>query len=112
MSRAEAHLGVSPAAPSQDEPTLTLEQVGRFSCFVLIVKMRDLVHFVDVFKLNHDGTWVNPHISDGCCKDHITCDSLTGFKIAIDIEMFYDDIRKSLFQHYWCIFMASLLLVT
>ena len=27
MSRAEAHLGVSPGAPSQDEPTLTLEQV-------------------------------------------------------------------------------------
>ena len=27
MSRAEAHLGVSPNAPSQDEPTLTLEQV-------------------------------------------------------------------------------------
>ena len=26
MSRAEAHLGVSPNAPSQDEPTLTLEQ--------------------------------------------------------------------------------------
>merc|ERR1712130_41708 len=26
MSRAEAHLGVSPGAPSQDEPTLTLEQ--------------------------------------------------------------------------------------
>ena len=29
MSRAEAHLGVSPNAPSQDEPTLTLEQVIR-----------------------------------------------------------------------------------
>ena len=29
MSRAEAHLGVSPAAPSQDEPALTLEQVKK-----------------------------------------------------------------------------------
>ena len=29
MSRAEAHLGVSPAAPSQDEPALTLEQVQK-----------------------------------------------------------------------------------
>ena len=27
MSRAEPHLGVNPSAPSQDEPTLTLEQV-------------------------------------------------------------------------------------
>ena len=62
MSRAEAHLGVSPAAPSQDEPTLTLEQVGRFSCFVLIVKMRDLVYFVEVFQLNHDDTIVCPHV--------------------------------------------------
>ena len=25
---------------------------------------------------------------------------------ATDFEMFYDDIRKSLFQHYWLIFMA------
>ena len=25
---------------------------------------------------------------------------------ATNFEMFYDDIRKSLFQHYWLIFMA------
>ena len=58
MSRAEAHLGVSPAAPSQDEPTLTLEQVGQSSHANF--KMSKLVHFVEVSMVMVP--WGSPHV--------------------------------------------------
>ena len=58
MSRAEAHLGVSPAAPSQDEPTLTLEQVGQSSHANF--KMSKLAHFVEVSMVMVP--WGSPHV--------------------------------------------------
>ena len=58
MSRAEAHLGVSPAAPSQDEPTLTLEKVGQSSHANF--KMSKLAHFVEVSMVMVP--WGSPHV--------------------------------------------------